>query len=495
MPVSREPQRPRSDIALVLSRGFGGMNVALVVRAARRRHRRMSPGPKPVCPARASTPSRSPAWRDCSWRRTPEDLRRLFTEAELQDAGAGPAARRQARRPVRRQGSLLQAVPARNGARDDWTGRFWHPARRLRRALCGTEPGGADAFWTAIASPASAFRSPTPKPAPRPLPGPSRGRSRCRGLAKCLYHLLPFRRKVVLGNLRRVFGEVLPEAEIRRLAQAYCAHFARFLLEFVRLPLMSPERRKAWVRVENMEAPIRAHGQGKGLLLLTGHFGNWEVATVAGMGQFPQYRRLFHFVRRPLKPAWLNDFVTRRFQRSGFGTLAKRGSLDAILELLAGGAILVYVLDQHAGGSEGITGGFPGPPGQHLQEPGRARVEHRRAGHPGLLLARARRHARAAFRGTAAAHRVRRHRRSHPAKHPELTTRPSNGCCFATRSSGSGCTGAGRPAAHPASRTTDAAEKLQPGVECVWNPAFDPVNNPLIAQLPLVFSGQASSPD
>jgi 3-oxoacyl-[acyl-carrier-protein] synthase-1 len=33
LPVSREPQKPRSDIALVLNRGFGGMNVALVVRA------------------------------------------------------------------------------------------------------------------------------------------------------------------------------------------------------------------------------------------------------------------------------------------------------------------------------------------------------------------------------------------------------------------------------------------------------------------------------
>ena len=32
-PASRDPQRPRSDTALVLCRGFGGMNVALVVRA------------------------------------------------------------------------------------------------------------------------------------------------------------------------------------------------------------------------------------------------------------------------------------------------------------------------------------------------------------------------------------------------------------------------------------------------------------------------------
>ena len=35
LPISREPQKPRSDIALVLCRGFGGMNVALIVRAAK----------------------------------------------------------------------------------------------------------------------------------------------------------------------------------------------------------------------------------------------------------------------------------------------------------------------------------------------------------------------------------------------------------------------------------------------------------------------------
>ncbi|MEI8042400.1 MAG: beta-ketoacyl synthase N-terminal-like domain-containing protein [Verrucomicrobiota bacterium] len=40
LPVSREPQEPRSNIAVVLNRGFGGMNVALVVRAG-------SPGAAP----------------------------------------------------------------------------------------------------------------------------------------------------------------------------------------------------------------------------------------------------------------------------------------------------------------------------------------------------------------------------------------------------------------------------------------------------------------
>lgn len=179
---------------------------------------------------------------------------------------------------------------------------------------------------------------------------------------KLFYHLWRYRRRVALDNLHLVFGDVLPEHEIRRLAQAYYAHYIRFLLEFIRLPLMSQSRCRRLVRVENMESPIRAHEQGKGLIMLTGHFGNFEVATVAGIRQFPQYQGKFYFVRRALKPKLLNDLVTRRFRRAGFGTLAKRGSLDEILELLSGGAILVYAFDQHAARRDGVVVDFFGHP-------------------------------------------------------------------------------------------------------------------------------------
>lgn len=179
---------------------------------------------------------------------------------------------------------------------------------------------------------------------------------------KLIYYTLPWRRGIVMANLARVFGDVLPEHEMRRIAQAYYAHIARSFMDFVRLRLMSPERKKQWVRVENAESPIRAHNQGRGLLLLTGHMGNWEVATVVGIGQFPQYRNIFHFVRRPLKPKWLNDLITRRFQRSGFGSIAKRGSLDTILELLKAGSIVGFVFDQHAGKGDGIPVDFFGHP-------------------------------------------------------------------------------------------------------------------------------------
>ena len=179
---------------------------------------------------------------------------------------------------------------------------------------------------------------------------------------KLVYYGLPLRRKVVLENLRRVFADSVSELEIRRLAQAYYAHYAHFFVDFIRQIFMSAERRKTWVRVENKESPLREHRKGKGILLLTGHFGNWEASTVAGIRQFPEYRNLFYFVRRPLRPKMLNDFISWRFQKAGLGTLSKRGSLDQIIALLGQGAIIVNVFDQHARKGEGVVVDFLGQP-------------------------------------------------------------------------------------------------------------------------------------
>lgn len=186
---------------------------------------------------------------------------------------------------------------------------------------------------------------------------------------KWLYHLFPYRRGVVLGNMRRVFGNAVPEADLVHLAQAYYGHYIRFLGEFLKLPWMSAAKKKRFIRIENVAAPLTALKKGKGLILLTGHFGNWEVSTVAGIQQFPEFKGQFHFVRRPLKPKLFNDFVTRRFHKAGFGTIAKRGSLDQILDLLAGGAIVVYVFDQHAGKKDGVTVDFFGHPAGTFKSP------------------------------------------------------------------------------------------------------------------------------
>jgi KDO2-lipid IV(A) lauroyltransferase len=115
-------------------------------------------------------------------------------------------------------------------------------------------------------------------------------------------------------------------------------------------------------RGENLDALVAALGQGKGVLILTGHFGNFEVATAAGLDSYPQARGRFWFVRRPVKPPWLDRLVARRFARAGFGILPKRGGLDAILDKLAAGDLVVFPFDQHASRKDGVLVEFFGHP-------------------------------------------------------------------------------------------------------------------------------------
>jgi KDO2-lipid IV(A) lauroyltransferase len=179
---------------------------------------------------------------------------------------------------------------------------------------------------------------------------------------RMLYRFLPVRRTVILENLRRVYGDTASEAEIVALAQAHYAHLWRLACEFVQFRWLSAERKEALVRVENFDAFAAALDAGKGVLILTGHFGNWEVSTIAGLTKYPAFRGKFHFVRRAFKPRWLDTLITRRFNEAGFGVIGKRGSLDRILDLLAAGDVIVFPFDQHAGPPDGIESEFFGHP-------------------------------------------------------------------------------------------------------------------------------------
>ena len=179
---------------------------------------------------------------------------------------------------------------------------------------------------------------------------------------RVLYRFLPIRRQVILDNLRRVYGERVGEEEIVRLAQAHYGHLWRLCGEFLRFRWLSQERKMAMVRIENVEAFASALARNKGVLILTGHFGNWEVSTIAGLDHYPQMRGRFHFVRRAIKPAWLDALVTRRFNEAGFGVFPKRGSLDAMLDRLAAGDVIVFPFDQHARPPDGIEVDFFGHP-------------------------------------------------------------------------------------------------------------------------------------
>ena len=175
-----------------------------------------------------------------------------------------------------------------------------------------------------------------------------------------IYRWLPYRRKVILENLRRVYGGNVSTDQIAELAQAHYGHLFKLLKELISFRFLSEKRKKAMVRVEGVPELTEAFMAGKGVLILTGHFGNFEVSTVAGIEHFPQVKGRIHFLRRPIKPKWLSDLLTRRFNQAGFGVVGRRGSLEEIVDTLEKGDAIVFPFDQYARKPEGIEVEFFG---------------------------------------------------------------------------------------------------------------------------------------
>ena len=256
-------------------------------------------------------------------RETPaEALSKIFSAQELADSGPGPGPGRAASLAARfaakeacvklfpRELALGQIDPAEFSVARDAYGAPQIVCGAKAQALLDRHRIRTIAVsLTHDRSSASAVVLAIPAYAEVPLAG------------KVLYHVLPLRRTVIMDNLRRVFGAAVPATEIERLAQAHYGHLWRLFGEFLRFRWMSAARRAAWVQVQGVETLASALDRGKGVLILTGHFGSFEVATVAGLSSFPQMHGRIHFVRRAIKPQWLDALVTRRFRRASGGSV------------------------------------------------------------------------------------------------------------------------------------------------------------------------------
>ena len=295
-------------------------------------------------------------------RETPSrELRRIFSAGELADAGEGPGRTASLAARFAAKEACLKLFPRETASGAIGPADFAVERDAYRAPGVACSPAAQDVLGrnrvqgislslTHDRVRASAIALAEPALAEPPLAG------------RLLYHLLPLRRAVVLENLRRVFGESVPADEIKRLAQAHYGHLARLCAEFLWFPWLSEGRRSALVRVENLDALLGAHAKGKGVLVVTGHFGNWEVATAAGLQRYPQGRGRFCFVRRAFKPRWVDAVVSRRFRRAGLGIVSKHGSLEAILDRLARQDIVVFPFDQHAARRDGVVVDFFGHP-------------------------------------------------------------------------------------------------------------------------------------
>ncbi len=162
-------------------------------------------------------------------------------------------------------------------------------------------------------------------------------------------------RRTAEANIRLALG--MNEAEARRLALENFRHLARVFAEFPLMGRMTRENHRRFVEPSGEEHLLKSLERGRGVLILTGHFGNWEWMAYSAPFFLPA--RL-NIVARPVRPEALNRWVTRLRERSGNRVIAKEYALLHTLKALKRNEMVGFLLDQNAGKKTGVWAPFFG---------------------------------------------------------------------------------------------------------------------------------------
>ncbi|GAC1463177.1 MAG: lysophospholipid acyltransferase family protein [Isosphaeraceae bacterium] len=194
-----------------------------------------------------------------------------------------------------------------------------------------------------------------------------------RGLAKVLYQFDRRHREVGLENLRLAFGDRYDERRRDCLVRAVYAHFCQMLVEILFMPrkLHLTTWRKR-IRLVGPEKILDRLISGGPLVLVSGHYGNWEMAGyLFGVFGFPP-----NSVARALDNPYLDRFLRRFRERTGQKLIPKSGGYDQMLEVLREGRILSFLADQDAG-QRGLFVDFFGRPASTHKAIALLALEHR----------------------------------------------------------------------------------------------------------------------
>ena len=150
---------------------------------------------------------------------------------------------------------------------------------------------------------------------------PRRARGRRAGSASCSTTSPRPQRRIALYNLRLAFPDK-SEAERRAILRRSCRNLGRVAAEFCHLASLTPESvgRTSRSTTRSAGAPALAAAAERGALILTGHFGNFELLAYAhGLLGHP-----ITLVHRPMRNPLVDRTITGLRARAGTTSLAKK---------------------------------------------------------------------------------------------------------------------------------------------------------------------------
>jgi KDO2-lipid IV(A) lauroyltransferase len=158
------------------------------------------------------------------------------------------------------------------------------------------------------------------------------------------YRVFRFRRRVSLDNIERARPFVSDSESADRIACASYVNLGRSVMEFAAVARLDAAAIRDVVDIEGRESFDQALEAGRGAVVFTGHFGNWELgAAAAGAYGYPVH---------VLAASQANPLVDREINRlrgkHALGVIHRESELRKVFRALERNEFVAFAADQDA---------------------------------------------------------------------------------------------------------------------------------------------------
>jgi len=179
-------------------------------------------------------------------------------------------------------------------------------------------------------------------------------RAFARGLTFVFMWILPIRRRLLHENLKIAFPGLNKE-ERQHIIGAMWEHLFLMGVE------VALARRKIrdfnwtdYIQLVNAEPLLRLLHQDRPIILVTGHFGNFEIGGFSlGVLTYPS-----HSVARTLDNPYVNRFIKKFRESTGQFLIPKKGAAPEVARVMEENGLLALLVDQWAFPKEGYQVNF-----------------------------------------------------------------------------------------------------------------------------------------
>ncbi len=157
------------------------------------------------------------------------------------------------------------------------------------------------------------------------------------------YKLFRYRRKVIVSNLKLVYGDNLPKP-LNELLKGIYKNFIFLWMEFLQNNKVEKKNLSNIFTVYNSVIFDQAYKHNKGVILISGHMGNFEW-----LGQMHgQLGHKISGIAKKLKNPLVNQLVEKIRLRDNMGVIYTKNAMREGVEVLKKKNLLAIVMDQDA---------------------------------------------------------------------------------------------------------------------------------------------------